>query len=363
MNLQHRYYRGQNIEMTPICVYYDIHMKDEAARVYGIGNPLIDIIVDIENHDLVELGIHKGTMHLISKERRKELVSFIHGKKTTYSCGGSCPNTIIALAALGIEATIAGKVGDDEFGMIYKKNLDQLRVHNELAVCKEPTGSSIILVTPDSERTMNTYLGANREYDEQDVVLDSVRKADFFHFTGYMWDTASQQRAIKKALFEAKMNGTKVTFDVADPFAVGRYRESFLSLIKHDCDVVFANSEEARILFDNYDAYECCKSMGKLCETAIVKNGKRGSFISYRGEIMTIPVKGPVVPVDTTGAGDVYAAGFLYGQCKGMDIEESGTIASILAGRIITQRGAQFSSDTTEELKRLLATDAWRSEV
>ncbi len=343
--------------------YTIIRMKDEAARVYGIGNPLIDVIVNIEDKDLSELGIHKGTMHLITKERRAELVSYVKGKRTSYSCGGSCPNTIIALAALGIDATIAGKVGDDEYGTIYKENLNKLHVHNELAVCSEPTGSSIILVTPDSERTMNTYLGANREYGENDVILDSVRQADFFHFTGYMWDTACQQQAIRKALYEAKMNGTRVTFDVADPFAVGRYRETFLNLIKHECDVVFANSEEARILFDNYDAYECCRSMGKLCETAIVKNGKRGSFISYRGEIMTIPVKGPVVPVDTTGAGDVYAAGFLYGQCKGMGIEESGTIASILAGQIITQRGAQFSMEKAAELRRLLEGEAWRNVV
>ncbi len=336
-------------------------MKHESANVYGIGNPLIDVIVNIHDQELSSLGIHKGTMHLITKERRSELIEFIKDHEVTYSCGGSCPNTIIALASLGVNATIAGKVGKDSYGDIYREHLEALGVHNELSVCDEPTGSSIILVTPDSERTMNTFLGANREYCEDDIVPTSVEDADFFHFTGYMWDTTSQQQAIRKALSIAKEHGTKVTFDVADPFAVGRYRETFLNLIKNDCDVVFANSEEARILFDNYDAFECCRSMGKLCETAIVKNGKRGSFISYKGKVMTIPVQGPVVPVDTTGAGDVYAAGFIYGLCKGYDIAKSGTVASILAGQIIQQRGAQFSPEKSRQLREILASDDWSS--
>lgn len=337
-------------------------MKQIEKKVLGIGNPLIDIIVSIQESDIHSLGIHKGTMALIHKERMAELLLLSKTKQTSYSCGGSCPNTIIALAALGIETTLAGKVGSDESGQIYAETLKALNVHNELAITdKEPTGSTVILVTPDSERSMNTYLGANRLYEADDVNEESVSKTDFFHFTGYMWDTKSQQEAITKALTIAKKNNTTISFDVADPFAVGRYRDTFLKIIEEKCDIVFANREEARILFDNYDPYECCRSMGKLCRTAIVKNGKKGSFISHNQEIFNVPVKGPVVPVDTTGAGDVYAAGFLYGQCKGFSILDSGIIASILAGQIITQRGAQFSKEQAAGLRALLETGTWRS--
>ncbi len=337
-------------------------MKQLEKKVLGIGNPLIDIIVSVEERDLLTLGIHKGTMALIHKERMEELLLLSKTRDTTYSCGGSCPNTIIALAALGIETTLAGKVGNDENGHIYEHTLKSLNVHNELVITdKEPTGSTVILITPDSERSMNTYLGANRLYDADDVNEESVSKADFFHFTGYMWDTQSQQKAITRALSIAKKNETIISFDVADPFAVGRYRDTFLRIIEEDCDIVFANREEARILFDNYDPYECCRSMGKLCDIAIVKNGKKGSFISHKQEIFSVPVKGPVVPVDTTGAGDVYAAGFLYGQCKGFSILDSGIIASILAGQIITQRGAQFSKEQAAGLRALLETGTWRS--
>lgn len=326
-------------------------MEQKRPKVYGIGNPLIDIIVEVSELDLELLGIHKGAMHLIDERRRSELLKHIEQMQLSYSCGGSCPNTIITLAALGIDATLAGKVGNDKFGTIYRERLRDLQVHDELAMCDEPTGSSIILITPDSERTMNTYLGANRLYGSEDVVEETIRGADFFHFTGYMWDTQPQKASVKLALDIASQSNVKVTFDIADPFAVGRNRDEFLGLISDHADVVFANSEEARILFANYDPYECCKSMGKLCETAIVKNGKLGSFISYRRNIMKIPVQGPVTPTDTTGAGDVYAAGFIYGLCKGLAIEDAGYVASLLAGEIIQQRGAQFSKEKASEVR------------
>ncbi len=329
--------------------------------VYGIGNPLIDIIVSVEEEDITALGIHKGTMALIQQERMEELLNLSKQRNTTYSCGGSCPNTIIALASLGVNATLAGKIGNDENGAIYTSRLRELGVHDQLAVTdRDKTGSTVILITPDSERSMNTYLGANRLYEASDVDEKTVQDASIFHFTGYMWDTQSQQEAITKALQIAKKHNTLVSFDIADPFAVGRYREPFLKLIKEDCDVVYANREEARILFDNYDPYECCRSMGKLCRTAIVKNGKKGSYISHEGKVINIPVKGPVTPVDTTGAGDVYAAGFLYGLYHDFSIKDSGIIASILAGEIITQRGAQFSSEKAAQLRELLTSDAWK---
>jgi sugar/nucleoside kinase (ribokinase family) len=334
----------------------------DTPRVYGIGNPLIDIIVSAEDQDLVKLGIHKGTMTLIGKERHAELLSFAKTKHPAYSCGGSCPNTIITLALLGVNATLAGKVGNDENGDIYNAKLNDLNLGNELArTDKQPTGSTVILVTPDSERSMNTFLGANRLYSRNDINPQTVKDADFFHFTGYMWDTQSQQDAIMCALDIAKKNGTIVTFDIADPFAVGRYREKFLGLITDYCDIVFANSEEARILFDNYDPYECCRSMGKLCRTAIVKNGKKGSFICHDKKILKIPAKGAASPVDTTGAGDTYAAGYIYGLCTNHSIEESGMIASILAGEIIGQYGAQFSTEKAHALRMELESGDWEN--
>ena len=332
-------------------------MEEKTKAVYGIGNPLIDVIVNVTDNDLKTLGLYKGTMNLINREKRLELSEFIKAKKEpSFSCGGSCPNTIITLSALEIKSTLAGKIGDDEYGTIYRERLTALNVRDNLAVSdKNVTGSSIILITPDSERTMNTYLGANRDFCPDDVIESEVSSADFFHFTGYMWDTQNQMEAIRKTLEIAKRNNVVVSFDIADPFAVGRYHDAFLELIKESCDIVFANKEEARMLFDNYDPYECCKTMGKLCETAIVKNGKKGSFISYKRKVYEIPVQGPATPVDTTGAGDTYAAGFLYGLCNGLDIERSGSIASCLAGQIIKKIGAQFTTEQIPDLIKMIS--------
>ncbi len=313
--------------------------------VYGVGNPLIDILVHVTDDFLEKQGIHKGAMHLIDVTARTALLESVSAFPVTYSCGGSCPNTIITLAALGVPTTLAGKVGDDEFGLIYKKQVLENLVRDEIVVSDKPTGSSVILITEDSERTMNTFLGANRYYGKEDIHTESVEDSHIFHFTGYMYDTESQKEAIHISLDTAKRKKRTISFDIADIFAVGRNREAFLELIEEYADIVFANADEARILFNHYDPYECCRSLGKISRTAIVKNGKLGSYISHEGKIYTIPVEGPSTPTDTTGAGDIYAAGFLYGLCRDFSIEDSGYIASYLAGEIIQNRGAQFSKE------------------
>lgn len=323
------------------------------AKVYGIGNPLIDYLCQVEDKDLLSLSLNKGTMLLIDADKQKEIVEHTKDKEITYSCGGSCPNTMVTLCSLGVNTTLGGSIGDDELGVMYRKRLRESGVEDQLITKKEAvTGTSIILLTPDKERTMNTYLGANRLYSPDDVVIDSIKNADLFYFTGYMWDTESQQKSVLKTLEICKSMGKKVAFDVADPFAVGRYRQTFHSIIKEYCDIVFANSEEARFLMDNYDPYECCKSLGKLCPIAIVKNGKKGSFVSDNKIITQIPLYGTSNPVDTTGAGDTYAAGFLYGYLSGYDTITSSNIASYLAGKIISKVGAQFSKEEFPEIKK-----------
>lgn len=324
------------------------------AKIYGIGNPLIDILAYIDDEDLEKLSLYKGTMHLVDRDRHGRIIEYLKGKKLVYSPGGSCPNTMVTLRMLGIETTLAGGVGQDDLARIYREKLKGVGVVDELVTYDESTGTSIILLTEDRERTMNTYLGANRCFNSNDVNLKSLDEASIFYFTGYMWDTEAQKGAVTKALEHCKEKGIKVAFDVADPFAVGRYRQTFLDLIRNYCDIVFANSEEARYLFDNYDAYECCKSMSKLCHTAVVKNGKKGSWVAQDGRIVQISLQGSTNPVDTTGAGDTYAAGFLYGVAKGYSVEDCGEIASYLAGEIISNLGAQFPLSRSQEIRRHL---------
>ena len=326
--------------------------------VYGIGNPLIDILADVTEKELVELDLHKGTMHLISKDRRSEILKFIGTREKVYSCGGSCPNTMIALSAFGIKAALAGKIGNDSFGKIYEKQIAEHNIESELRYGDGATGSSIILVTPDTERTMSTYLGINKQFSKTDIDVTVIELTKYFYFTGYMWDTDLQKESILKALETAENTGTKIIFDVADPFAVNRNRDEFLTLIKDHVDIVFANREEAKILFDTEDPAKNVEKLSELCSIAIVKNGHNGSLIKTETELYKIPVN-EVAAVDTTGAGDMYAAGFIYGLCNGFSIEDSGICASYMASGIVTTRGAQFTLEEQNRIRADLLSGTW----
>lgn len=328
--------------------------------IYGIGNPLIDIVVEAEDDDLSALGLDRGIMHLVDLDERGRILERVKDRRTEYSCGGSAPNTLIFLSALGVRTALAGKIGGDEFGKKYSENLPVENMESQLVVGTGATGSSVILVTPDSERTMNTYLGANREFSVDDVDLNVVRRAGYLYFTGYMWDTVPQKNAVLKALKECKKNGGTVAFDLADPFAVNRNRDEFVDLIKENADIVFANREEATLLFGTGTADEAVSALSQICGLAVVKDGRAGSLVKRAGhEIERVPVR-RIKAVDTTGAGDMYAAGFLYGVISGMSDRESGICASYLASRVVETWGAQFAPESRAGVAGEVARGEWQ---
>ena len=226
-------------------------------NVYGIGNLLIDIVVNVDDSDLQNLGLYKGTMHLTDEHEREKILSFIKTKQCCYFCGGSAPNTMIALSSLNISAALAGIVGADDFGSIYQARLKEHNIYSEVSTDMGSTGSSIILISPDSERTMNTHLGINRQFSKEHIDEESIKHAEYLYFTGYMWDTELQKEALLIAIDIAKKNGIQIIFDAADPFAVNRNKLEFLDLIKNHFDIVFANAEEAKILFNTEDVKKC----------------------------------------------------------------------------------------------------------
>ena len=319
-------------------------------QVYGIGNVLIDIVVSVTDEDLSGLGLDKGIMRLTDGEDREKIINFIKTKNSAFHCGGSAPNTIITLAQLGTPAALSGKIGCDDFGDRYEKQLHEHGVVSYLVRGNGNTGSSIIMVSPDSERTMNTSLENNRKFGIADIQEDAIRDAEYIYFTGYMWDTASQKAALTRAIAIAKEAGTKIIFDAADPFAVQRSNGEFTRLIENNFDITLANAEEARLMFGCDNPHRCCDYLSDICETAIVKNGGLGSYVKSGSQTYEIPVF-KVDTVDTTGAGDIYAAGFIYGLCEGRSLEESGNIASKLAAGIVGQIGAQFTMDRLNKIR------------
>jgi sugar/nucleoside kinase (ribokinase family) len=320
--------------------------------VFGLGNPLVDILVHIDDDFLKKNNLNKGIMHLIDVKQKKKLIDSINDLEIEMEAGGACPNTIAALGLLGLNAALAGKVASDEMGAVFKEKIEQKSIHSFLKTEKGDTGTSVILITPDKERTMNTHLGVCRKYMKKDLPVEVFKNTSIFYFTGYMWDTENQREATKHALEVAAENNVKIAFDVADPFAVERYREDFLSIIKNQADIVLANAQEAEILTKQGIA-EAAEVLGRYTDIAVVKNGEKDSCLCSKGKLLNVPSFKTDV-VDTTGAGDNFSAGFLYGLIKKYPLELCGKLASFVASKTIEKIGAQAPADIKKLVEQLL---------
>lgn len=321
--------------------------------VSGMGNPLVDILVNVDEVFLHSHNLNKGIMHLIDESRRQLLLDHIQGKNIQMEAGGACPNTMAALGLLGIRVALTGKIGNDELGRVFEEKILQKNVHSFLKKHNTKTGTSIIFITPDKERTMNTHLAANREFREEDLPEEMIENSGWFYFTGYMWDTENQKNALTKALEIAKNCGVQIIFDPADPFAVERYREDFLDLIEYHADIVLANAQESELLM-NTDIVSGIEKLGEMVKVAVVKNGAEDTHIYSKGRHITVPSCKTAVK-DTTGAGDNFSAGFIYGLIKGLPLELCGKIASFVASKTIEKIGAQVPGNIKELVETLLA--------
>ncbi len=321
--------------------------------VSGMGNPLVDILVNVDEVFLQTHNLNKGIMHLIDENRRQLLLDHIQGKNIQMEAGGACANTMTALGLLGLRVALTGKIGDDELGQVFEEKILQKNVQSYLKKQNTKTGTSIILITPDKERTMNTHLAACREFQEEDLPAEMIENSGWFYFTGYMWDTENQKSALKKALKIARKCGVQIIFDPADPFAVERYRENFLDLIENHANIVLANAQESEILM-NTDIVSGIKKMGEMVDVAVVKNGAEDTHIYSNGKHITVPSFKTMVK-DTTGAGDNFSAGFIYGLIKGYPLELCGKIASFVASKTIEKIGAQVPENIKELVEIMLS--------
>ncbi|MBS3165344.1 adenosine kinase [Candidatus Woesearchaeota archaeon] len=316
--------------------------------VVGIGNPLLDHIASVRDADLASLGLVKGTMRLIGEGDARHLLGLVSTAQRFP--GGSCCNTMLGLAHLGGKAAYIGAVGEDEQARFLENALASRGVVPLLVRRKGITGACVVLLSEDAERTLNTHLGAAQSLTAADIRERDIQNASYLHLEGYLWDTSGQAAAAERAVRLAKKLGVRVSLDLADPFAVERHRDTFLRLLP-DCDVLFANEEEARI-FTGFSAEEAAPLLAKRCPFVVVKLGAKGSLIvSERKAHQIAPFQVPAV--DTTGAGDIYASAVLYGLTHGLSPEKTGRLASYAAGQVVAQRGAQLTSPV--DMKKALS--------
>ncbi|MBP5435107.1 adenosine kinase [bacterium] len=316
-------------------------------KVLGMGNALVDILVSLPDESaLAQLGLAKGSMQLVDASFSERVLSRMIGFNMVQQSGGSASNTVHGLSALGVPCSFVGKVGDDEFGTVFERNMVAHGVLPHLFHGELPTGRAIALISPDSERTFATYLGSAVTLTADELSADLFRGFDLFHVEGYL---TQDHCLIERSLQLAHELGLMISFDLASFNVVAENLGFLQEMVAQYVDILFANEEEARS-FTGLEARQAVENIGRLCECAVVKTGRNGSLIANDGNIIEVPAK-TVRPVDTTGAGDLYAAGFLYGFVNGMPLEKCGRIGTIAASSVIEIIGAKLPAERWSTIK------------
>jgi sugar/nucleoside kinase (ribokinase family) len=323
-------------------------MPDKVLDVVGIGNAIVDVIAHCDEDFIARMNLNKGAMTLIDTARANALYDSM-GPAVEIS-GGSGANTTVGVASLGGKAAFIGKVGNDQLGGIFRHDIRAVGVQFDIAPANSgtPTARSMILVTPDAERTMNTYLGACQELTPADVDPHLIQRAKVTYMEGYLWDPPLAKEAFLKAARIAHDAGQEVSLTLSDAFCVQRYLSEFQDLVKNHVDILFANTSEILALWQTEDWDEAVRLTRQHCDLAALTRSEKGSVIVTADEVHEIPAWPVDEIVDLTGAGDLYAAGFLYGYTHGRDFAACGRIASLAAGEVISHVGARPETPLAE---------------
>lgn len=321
--------------------------------VVTIGNAMVDVIVHAEDTLLDAHGMTKGAMTLIDAQRADELYRIM--PPAIEMSGGSAGNTIAGVASLGGRAGYIGKVGNDQLGEVFRHDIRAIGVSYNVPPAEgEPTGRCLIFVTPDAQRTMNTYLGAGELLGPPDLDVDLIASAKVTYLEGYLWDPPDAKAAFLRAAEVAHAAGRKVSLTLSDAFCVDRHRDSFLHLLEHHVDILFANETEILSLYQVERFDDALQRVRGHCEISALTRSEKGSVIVAGDEVHVIDAArlGPVV--DTTGAGDLYAAAFLYGWASGRDLATCGRMGSIAAAEVISHVGARPDANLSDVMRKML---------
>ncbi|MEM7617339.1 MAG: adenosine kinase [Pseudomonadota bacterium] len=322
-----------------------MQQNNKQYDVVAYGNALVDILVQVNNYEIIEkYNMQKGSMQLISAD---ELAGYsILFTNNTQKSGGSAANTATAIASLGGNVGFIGKVTNDELGQFFIDDLAKANVTFNAKFSDEHTevtGCSLIIITPDNDRTMNSYLGIAPFIEQSDIDEAMIKNSKVNYFEGYLWDKQTTKQSIEFAMDLAKKHDKQVAFSLSDPFCVERHRDEFRDLINKYVDIVFSNKDEALQLFDCNNIQDAIDGYRQITEIAIITLGAEGSIIISQTDVINIAAPNDLNVIDTTGAGDIYAGGFLYGYITAnKSLQESGEIASQQAAKIIQKIGGRL---------------------
>lgn len=328
-------------------------MTDARYDVIGIGSAIVDILSRTDDEFIAANGMVKGTMALISSAESSALYERM-GRAIEMS-GGSAANTMAGIASLGGAPAFIGKVGDDKFGEIFRHDIKAVGVDyhgGEDRPAQLPTATCLILVSPDGQRTMNTYLGACTELSPTDIDDARIANARVTYIEGYQWDTPRAKQAIRKACKTAKDAKRQVALSLSDPFVVDRHRGELLTLIKEDVDLLFGNEDEIFQLYEASDLETAIERLRAANVLACMTRGAKGAVVFDGDTTAAVPAMPVSEVVDTTGAGDLFAAGFLYGYTHGRDLEGCAKLGAMAAAQIVAQMGARAETPLRDALDK-----------
>ena len=319
-------------------------------KIIGIGNALVDVLAKVENEAILsELQLPKGSMQLVDTERYRAIGRRLSEMSTQLATGGSAANTMLALGNLNVAPAFIGKIGEDAYGRFFSENASKHGISPRLLSDELPTGVASTFITPDGQRTFGTYLGAAARLTADELREEWFEGYDFFYIEGYL---VQNHALIDRAVALAHAAGLKVCLDLASYNIVEADRAFFAELLAKT-DIVFANDEEA-LAFTGKSPREALDELAALCETAVVKTGADGAWVSSRGETVKVAAEPVDEVVDTTGAGDYFAAGFLYGMADERSLTECARLGALLAGKVIQTVGTSLPEDVWQEVKAAL---------
>jgi len=323
--------------------------------VYGVGNALLDIQARVADSVLTDLHFAKGIMTLVDEPTQEQVLGKLHTAGLHRCAGGSAANTIMGVSDFGGKTAYVGKVGQDETGEFFLGDMRKMGVSIDATPTAGRTGTCVVLITEDAQRTMLTNLAASSQLGPDDILESEIKQAKYVYVEGYLFGAELTRNAALRAIELAKKNGVKVALTVSDPFLIQYNRDLFLQLIEGPVDLLFCNLDEARALTGRHDAVECAHEIHKHAENVALTLGGDGSILMHEGQV--IPIEGvSVKAIDTTGAGDMYAAGILYGITNGLSWKQAGHLASHAASRVVAQMGARLQHRfTAQEIADLTA--------
>lgn len=321
-------------------------------KIIGIGNALTDMLVNLRNNDILKrYGLARGSMSLVDSELQTAISKSVAGLPYSLSLGGSAGNTIRAMACMGCQTGFIGKVGPDTTGDFFVQALDNLGIAPVIFRGTERSGKCVSLISPDGERTMVTHLGAALELSAEEINASIFEGYDCLYIEGYL---VQDHTLLRHTIATAKACGLKIAIDLASFNVVAENLDFLHEIVAEYVDILFANEDEAKVFTGEEEPINALQAISEICELVIVKIGMRGALIKQGGEVVHVGIMAAAKRVDTTGAGDFYAAGFMTGMSRGLTLRQCGTIGAIAAGQVIEVVGTTFDEERWDDLRRLV---------